>query len=247
MQSRNFALMLAAAAATATFAGSPAVAQNKGGGGSTTIAAGVIMIDQAKAEAGGVTAGDAPGFPVTISQPGSYRLMGNLTVGDPAVSAVVIASPNVTLDLNGFVIKGPVTCTGQAVWITCSSDSIGGGAARGHGVLIDLPGIDHLPVAVAGGTVTGFAGHGVVSAAGNYMADVHRMRIGANGLGGVSFATAVTESVVFRNGGAGLANVTRAMGNTITANRGAGMQAAYVRHNVSVNNGALDSGTLLIN
>ena len=39
---------------------------------------GVTLIDQNKALAGSVTPGDTPGFPVTISQPGSYRLSGNL-------------------------------------------------------------------------------------------------------------------------------------------------------------------------
>jgi hypothetical protein len=38
---------------------------------------GVILIDQNKALAGNVTPGDTPGFPVIISQPGSYRLDSN--------------------------------------------------------------------------------------------------------------------------------------------------------------------------
>lgn len=63
---------------------------------------GVILIDQNRALAGNVTPGDAPGFPVTISQPGSYRLSGNLTVGTSNVSAIVIAASRVVLDLNGF-------------------------------------------------------------------------------------------------------------------------------------------------
>ncbi len=37
---------------------------------------GQIAITQARAMAGGVTPGDAPGFPVTITQPGSYVLSG---------------------------------------------------------------------------------------------------------------------------------------------------------------------------
>jgi hypothetical protein len=40
---------------------------------------GVVLIDQTRALAGNVTPGDAPGFPVTLSLPGSYRLSGNLT------------------------------------------------------------------------------------------------------------------------------------------------------------------------
>lgn len=39
---------------------------------------GVILINQSRALAGGVTSGDTPGFPVTISQAGSYPLTGNL-------------------------------------------------------------------------------------------------------------------------------------------------------------------------
>ena len=35
---------------------------------------GVVLIDQNHALAGNITPGDGPGFPVTLSQPGSYRL-----------------------------------------------------------------------------------------------------------------------------------------------------------------------------
>ena len=80
---------------------SAAWAQNKGGGSTTP--AGVITIDQAKAEAGGVTPGDAPGFPVTISQPGSYQLTSNLAVGEMQVHGILVTSDHVTLNLNGFL------------------------------------------------------------------------------------------------------------------------------------------------
>ena len=51
-------------------------------GSSARAVDGVVEINQAKALAGGVTAGDTAGFPATISQSGSYRLTGNLTVPD---------------------------------------------------------------------------------------------------------------------------------------------------------------------
>jgi hypothetical protein len=60
---------------------------------------GVILIDQARALAGNVTPGDGPGFPVTISQPGSYRLAGNLTGG-----GIDVRARDVSIDLNGFTI-----------------------------------------------------------------------------------------------------------------------------------------------
>lgn len=73
---------------------------------------GVKLITQARAMAGNVTPGDAPGFPVTLSRSGSYRLAGNLTVPDENTIAIQLVYPgtDVILDLNGFVIKGPNYC-----------------------------------------------------------------------------------------------------------------------------------------
>src|SRR5687767_6473062 len=74
---------------------------------------GVVEFNQSDALRGGVTPGDAPGFPVTLSAAGSYRLSGNLTV--PAGgSGVIIDADNVTLDLNGFSILGANTCNGDS-------------------------------------------------------------------------------------------------------------------------------------
>jgi hypothetical protein len=62
---------------------------------------GVVLINRSSALAGNVTPGDTPGFPVTISVSGRYRLSGNLTV--PAnTDAIDITANNVTIDLNGF-------------------------------------------------------------------------------------------------------------------------------------------------
>jgi len=66
---------------------------------------GVIEINHAKAVAGGVTPGDGPGYPVTISEWGSYRLTGNL-YPSPSQDAIDIPAEHVTLDLNGFTIAG---------------------------------------------------------------------------------------------------------------------------------------------
>lgn len=72
---------------------------------------GVVLFDQARALAGNVTPGDAPGFPVSITQPGSYRLSGNLSVPS-GQNAILIATQNVTIDLNGFNITTPVQAPG---------------------------------------------------------------------------------------------------------------------------------------
>lgn len=81
--------------------------------GNAQAADGVLEINQAKALAGGINGDlllDEPGFPVAIGEPGSYVLTGDLEVPDLATSAILIGADDVTLDLNGFAIRGPNTC-----------------------------------------------------------------------------------------------------------------------------------------
>lgn len=76
------------------------------------------LIDQNKALAGGITPGDTPGFPITLSQPGSYKLTSNLTV--PAgMDGIVMAVDGITLDLNGYTIAGPIVCTRTGSTVSC--------------------------------------------------------------------------------------------------------------------------------
>ena len=69
----------------------------------------VTVIDQARAYAGSVSPGDAPGFPVTLGRSGHYRLAGDLVV-PVDTSGIVISAQNVTLDLGGHTVGGPVQC-----------------------------------------------------------------------------------------------------------------------------------------
>src|SRR6266567_2659981 len=88
---------------------------------------GVVLINQSSALAGNVTPGDAPGFPVTISVAGSYRLSGNLTVPDANTTAIEITADDVTIDLNGFSIIGPTVCSGGPPVTSCSPTGSGAG------------------------------------------------------------------------------------------------------------------------
>ncbi|MFO0690101.1 MAG: right-handed parallel beta-helix repeat-containing protein [Myxococcota bacterium] len=83
---------------------------------------GVIEINQAAALAGGITACDGPGFPVSLCSSGSYRLTSNLTYATGR--GIEILTDDVTLDLNGMTISGPTTCTvGVFGWVTsCTTD-----------------------------------------------------------------------------------------------------------------------------
>src|SRR5262249_14253614 len=84
---------------------------------------GVTLIDQKAATTGKVTPADTPGFPVTISEAGSYRLDSNLIVPDAGTTAIEITADNVTLDLGGFSIIGPNSCTPNPVQCTYSGGS----------------------------------------------------------------------------------------------------------------------------
>ena len=170
-------------------------------------------IDQSRALAGGVTPGDAPGFPITISQPGHYVLRGALTVPDGPYG-IEITAPNVTLDLGGFTITGSSTCTRNATTrvVSCTGTS----SLKGVVVQTGAPG-----AVVRNGTVSGF-GRGVQGMADAVFED---LRVSHNGTGIETYGADVTfrmsRVVATLNGGNGF--VTWGSG--------------IVEHSVATNNG----------
>lgn len=73
---------------------------------------GVIEINAVSAATGGITPGDAPGLPVTISESGSFILTGSL-VG-PGIE-ISLGVTDVTVDLNGFSIDGSMGGNGGII------------------------------------------------------------------------------------------------------------------------------------
>jgi hypothetical protein len=69
-----------------------------------------IKIDQDKAVAGGVTPGDMPGFPITLTQPGRYVLTSNLY---PPLNTggIEVKNHDITIDFNGFRLHGAQQAT----------------------------------------------------------------------------------------------------------------------------------------
>ena len=160
---------------------------------------GVVEINQAAALAGGVTLLDAPGFPVTIAERGSYRLTGELNV-PPDTNGIDVGIDHVTIDLNGFTI-------------------FGGGGASGVGI--------HAPFAVQSvrvhdGTVANMAGKGV-HLAGSYQVveDVTAKNNGAIGVD-VGYHSVVRRSVAIENDGHGIALAFGGLVDACVASRNAG-------------------------
>lgn len=176
---------------------------------------GVILIDQNKALAGGVTPGDSPGFPITISQPGSYRLSGNLSVPNQSTTAIEVRTENVTIDLNGFSILGP----------GLPAPALPGRPGRGI-VSTFQPGDGTTYFAFGYVTVT----NGVIAGLGNMAIDlgpgsqVTNMRVHNNAQGiYVGAASIVTGNVVRFNGG--VAGITAESLSVVRSNTVSGVGA----------------------
>ena len=154
--------------------------------------AAVTLIDQKIALAGKVTAGDAPGFPVTISEPGSYRLNSNLVITDASLTVIDITANDVTLDLNGFSIIGPNSCTGTPVQCTIPGGGIGIKAAFATTV-------SPANVRVMNGTVRGMGSHGIRMMGDN--TTVEKVQSVSNGGPGIVVGQgAIIDSYASQNG-----------------------------------------------
>lgn len=175
---------------------------------------GVLLIDQNRVLAGNVTPGDAPGFPVTITLPGSYRLSGNLTVPDANTSAIVVAASvtGVTIDLNGFTIAGPTVC--GSFPIVCSP--------VGSGIGVSAP-RNARAITVRNGTIVGMGTSAVqLLSSWNTVDNVSALSNGSIGI--FSESSTVTNNRAIKNGFNGiLAGNSMVMHNLSVGNGGAGI------------------------
>ena len=115
---------------------------------------GVVLLNQSTATAG-LGGCDTPGFPITICNPGSYKLSGNLTVADANTTAIVIASDDVTIDLNGFSIRGPLSCVRATYPVQCS------GTGTGSGITFSSKFVTTDNTTILNGTIQGMGQDGI--------------------------------------------------------------------------------------
>jgi hypothetical protein len=208
---------------------------------SAIAADGPIVITQAKANAGNVTPGDTPGFPVKLSRPGSYVFASNLQ--PPAGKAGInIASSGVTIDMNGFRLRG-----------------VGGATTGIYGAAFEN-------VTIRNGAITGFADHGIYGTGNNWT--VEDMQVVKNGVYGIvvygsyssvrsstvmenagfgivcTLSCLVAESIVSANGAEGIFLYSgTVLGNVIIDNTGFGIQGVnqtgYGNNTLAQNNGGV--------
>ncbi len=175
---------------------------------------------------------EAGGFPYTISSPGSYVLTGALLV--PAdTDGIVIATNEVTLDLNGFSITGPATCG----FTTCPLGT--GSAIRPQGLFGGAN-----STRVHNGIVRGFGSHCV-----RVLAAAHVENLTVSECGGVGISANV-ESIVTKNRvrltgqtGISMSPGTMYLHNTVaSAGLGGGGQPSFSGGRASGGNSCDDGG-----
>lgn len=203
--------------------------QLSGGIGSLAGNDGRIAINQEKAMLGGITPLDQPGFPVTISEGGSYVLTSDLVVPDVNTTAIeLFGVTGVTLDLNGFSIRGPNVC-GASVAGGCNQTGNGSGIRTEGNVNGSV---------VFGGTITGMGASGVsLIGFGN---TVRNMTV-RNCRFGISATGLILDNVVNRNGNSGISSFNAVVkGNSATENGGVGITLfrGTASDNTSSNNGS---------
>jgi hypothetical protein len=194
-----------------------------------------IAIDQPTALAGKVSPDDTPGFPVTLSRGGHYKLNSDLVV--PAnTSGIVITAPGVVLDLNGHTVSGPVKCSRNAAKLSVTCD-----AASKFSAVVGISSVATVGAVVRNGIVKGFAGLGVHYGEATAL---ERMQVRANagvGIAGAGYATAgkLRAVLVEHNGGPGIVcEHMHIEGSAFVANgatgvdcRGSWFNKAVTRHN----------------
>jgi len=183
-------------------------------GSNAFAAGGDVEISQTCAVTTGCGFNDSPGFPVQFSNPpSSFVLTSDLVVPNTTTTAISLPSGS-TLDLHGFQIRGPVSCTGKPA--VCDSSGSGVGVYLNGG-------------SIQNGTIRGMGGAGIYTSG----THVENVTIESNGGNGISAYGAegmiVSHSRILRNGAIGITtNAGQPRGSLVTnctiyANTGIGI------------------------
>lgn len=195
---------------------------------------GAIEINQA-CVAAGCFAGDSPGFPVEIDSPGSYRLSSNLVVPS-GPDGIVGSSTGITLDLAGFEVSGPVSCTADIDAITDLLIDVACTGSAGTGIA-DVATIEN-------GTVRGFRdGIRIGADSVALVRNVHVRENSRDGIDAGGRTMRIVDSTVSTNGDTGVSGTgatTRLLitGSIARENAGAGIYMA---------NGVLRESLIILN
>lgn len=189
----------------------------------TTTADGVVIFNQNDVAAGNITPGDTPGFPVTISKTGVYRL-GSVLLMNKADLAIAVSAPFVTIDLNNFTISGNNSLGTRGVNTAARGLTVINGGIRGFRYYGILSAADDLTV--RGVRVTENSSAGIYQYNGRF-AKISESAATQNGVGiYCGGQCSVSNSIIGANRNAGIVFSARGgiiTGSTISENIGYGL------------------------
>jgi hypothetical protein len=202
---------------------------------------GRIEINQAKALAGGVTAGDLAGFPVSINTPGSFVLTSDLDVtflglpqsANTTAIEITLGVSGTSIDLNGFAIRGPDSA-GTGAGVSGEAD-VRNGSVLGMG----SDGIQGSG-SVDSVRATGNKGWGIKVSFGH----VTRCVAAVNTVGGISVSNgAIADSLAIQNLGPGI-QLNGGTAENVTTQNNVGVEVnllgARLGHSTIAENAAAD-------
>lgn len=208
---------------------------------------GVLEINQA-CVAAGCFPGDSAGFPVKITDPGSYILTSDIDISGENtpedLNAIEIqgALGRVVLDLNGFSIVGPTFCSGGTPPTSCSPLGTGVGIRAFDNTVIirngRVTGMGNIGIqlvtasTVEGVVVTDCGGVGIQGGTNTVISD---SRVRRNGSDGINVST---RSLLLRN----MASGNIGLGVSVTGNVGYGLNS--ITNNTG---GTIDGGVQIAN
>jgi hypothetical protein len=129
---------------------------------------GVVLVNQSTLTAAGGT--------YAITQAGSYKLSGNLQAKDPNTDVIVIATDNVTIDLNGFSILGTTVCSIGS----CKNTGTGRGIATSSAV-VNRP--DFFNITIRNGVIQGMGFRGIFLSGDSFLIEyIHVDSSGESGI-----------------------------------------------------------------
>lgn len=192
------------------------------------------LLNQEGALAGG--AGDAPGFPITIGIPGSYKLTSDLVVNDSTKAAIEILVTTATIDLNGHSIRGPVTCQNGASGSpsSCTGDS---GSPAAWGIIGPATSVV-TSYTIRNGKIRGF-GRGGISLSNVRIEDVDIFANAGHGINAVDASLLRVNSFDNLGWGVVLNGYSSVVDSRVTANAQGGMYlktTVVKRNNLVANN-----------
>lgn len=141
--------------------------------------------------------GDSSGFPITITNSGSYQLTSNIVVTSTTNNVIEINADNVTLDLNGFSIIGPRTCTGNNDDLVCTNSGM-----TAHGISA----VGRKNIVVKNGIVQGFDTGVSLTSTSQKGNSVHHINSSQNEFGITVINGVISESIANRNLSTGFNN-----------------------------------------